>query len=205
MTVSEKNTKEPVLNPDRRVDPRVLRTRNLLEQAFAELLEEKGFQEMTIQDITERATVNRATFYAHFEDKYDLFDHFIRRHFNEALAEKAPLSAECTVERLQRIIVTVMEFYAPVHHHCTPTGKQQMAPMFESAVQEELKRYLLKWLGMSAMALIPLGVNPVIAANLWSWAIFGAAVQWAQENQKVPAADLARQVTAVLIAFCPEK
>ena len=53
-----------------RVDPRVKRTRKLLQQAFLELFQEKGFASISIQDITERATVNRATFYAHFPDKY---------------------------------------------------------------------------------------------------------------------------------------
>jgi AcrR family transcriptional regulator len=56
-----------------------------LEQAFLELLEEKGFQSVTVQDITDRATVNRATFYAHFEDKYALFDHIVRETFQQTL------------------------------------------------------------------------------------------------------------------------
>src|ERR1700690_1925078 len=50
-------------------DPRVKRTRLLLEQAFMVVLKEKGFQTITVQDIAQRAGVNRATFYAHFEDK----------------------------------------------------------------------------------------------------------------------------------------
>ncbi len=60
------------------VDPRVKRTRKLLQQAFLELFQEKGFAAISIQDITERATVNRATFYAHFQDKYALLDSIIR-------------------------------------------------------------------------------------------------------------------------------
>src|SRR6266849_5056183 len=52
-----------------REDPRVLRTRHLLLQAFSDLYSEKGFHAMTVQDITDRARVNRGTFYSHFEDK----------------------------------------------------------------------------------------------------------------------------------------
>ncbi len=55
-------------------DPRVKRTRQLLLQAFMALLEEKQhIYSISVQDIAERATVNRATFYAHFEDKYSRF------------------------------------------------------------------------------------------------------------------------------------
>ena len=55
------------LTPEK-LDPRVKRTRTLLEQAFMDLIQEEGFQGVTVQDIAERAGVNRATFYAHFAD-----------------------------------------------------------------------------------------------------------------------------------------
>ena len=54
-------------------DPRVKRTRKLLEDALMELLAEKSFDAITVQDIADRSTVNRATFYTHFVDKYELF------------------------------------------------------------------------------------------------------------------------------------
>lgn len=53
-------------------DLRVRRTRKLLRDALIDLTTQKGFAALTVQDITERAMVNRATFYRHFEDKYDL-------------------------------------------------------------------------------------------------------------------------------------
>ena len=46
---------------EEKLDPRVLRTRNLLGKAFIEVLAEKGFQAISVQDITERAGVNRTT------------------------------------------------------------------------------------------------------------------------------------------------
>ena len=51
---------------------------------------EKNFQSITVQDITERATVNRATFYAHFEDKYTLLDESVRDRFEEVLNSELP-------------------------------------------------------------------------------------------------------------------
>jgi AcrR family transcriptional regulator len=196
MTVATKTEEK------KRVDPRVLRTRKLLEQAFIELLNEKGFQEMTIQDITERATVNRATFYAHFEDKYDLLDSFIRQNFNEALKAKVPLAPVYSEERLQQVITVVMEFFAPVHKHCAPTDRQQLTPMLESAVQEELNRYLLDWFALTPPPLVPKGIKLATAANVWSWAIFGAAFQWAQDGQKAPAREIAREISVVLTVNC---
>lgn len=58
-------------------DLRVRRTRKLLKKALVELTIEKGFAEVTVRDLTERAMVNRSTFYRHYEDKYDLLSEHI--------------------------------------------------------------------------------------------------------------------------------
>ena len=58
-------------------DLRVRRTRKLLQKAMLEAASEKGFTHVTVSDITERAMVNRATFYRHYEDKYDLLAHYL--------------------------------------------------------------------------------------------------------------------------------
>jgi AcrR family transcriptional regulator len=62
-------------NPE---DLRIRRTRKLLQRALLEATSEKGFPHVTVSDIAERAMVNRATFYRHYEDKYDLLAHYIR-------------------------------------------------------------------------------------------------------------------------------
>ncbi|MCH5583580.1 TetR/AcrR family transcriptional regulator [Shimazuella sp. AN120528] len=56
----------------RKLDPRVVRTRQMLRDALVELIHEQGYEKITVQDITSRATLNRATFYLHYRDKLDL-------------------------------------------------------------------------------------------------------------------------------------
>ena len=58
-------------------DIRVRRTRQLLLTALMELTTQKGFNAVTVKDICERAMVNRATFYRHYRDKYDLLDQYM--------------------------------------------------------------------------------------------------------------------------------
>ncbi len=65
------------------LDPRIRRTRQLLFRALAELLMEKSFDEISVQDIAERSTVNRATFYDHFTDKFALLEAKIAEDFRE--------------------------------------------------------------------------------------------------------------------------
>src|SRR5690606_20829714 len=57
-----------------KTDPRILRTRKLIMDSFIELSGKKEFKEITVKDITTEAMINRATFYYHFEDIYDLLD-----------------------------------------------------------------------------------------------------------------------------------
>jgi AcrR family transcriptional regulator len=54
--------------PDRRVS----RTRRALKEALTDLILEKGYEAVTVQDVIDRADVGRSTFYAHFIDKDDL-------------------------------------------------------------------------------------------------------------------------------------
>lgn len=58
----------------KKIDLRVKRTQKMIIEAFIELVEESGFDHVTVQNISERAMINRATFYAHFKDKYDLYN-----------------------------------------------------------------------------------------------------------------------------------
>lgn len=57
-----------MVKPDRRVQ----RTRQMLQHALLALMQEQGYDTVTVQDIIDRANVGRSTFYAHFKDKEDL-------------------------------------------------------------------------------------------------------------------------------------
>lgn len=59
---------------EKKKDLRVMRSQKMIMEAFFSLVEEKGFDQITVSDIAERAMVNRATFYAHFKDKQDLYN-----------------------------------------------------------------------------------------------------------------------------------
>lgn len=58
-------------------DLRVIKTRKLIYQTLLELMKEKTFEEIKVSDICSRAMINRSTFYAHYEDKYELLVDFL--------------------------------------------------------------------------------------------------------------------------------
>lgn len=60
-----------------KVDRRVRRTRRLLREAFFELVKEKGYEAITVEDIVARADIGKTTFYVHFKSKRELLEHIV--------------------------------------------------------------------------------------------------------------------------------
>ena len=69
---------------------RLRRTQKLLREALIELIEERGFDKLTVQELTERAMVSRAAFYRNYQDKYDLVEQI----FTEAMEDLFNVVAE---------------------------------------------------------------------------------------------------------------
>ncbi|KRF46361.1 TetR family transcriptional regulator [Bacillus sp. Soil531] len=63
-----------------KVDRRIARTQEAIKKAFLELMSEKSFDSITIQNIADRANINRATVYLHYLDKFDLLDKIMEEH-----------------------------------------------------------------------------------------------------------------------------
>jgi AcrR family transcriptional regulator len=74
----------------KRTDLRIRRTHAQLREALIQLIEEKGFDAVTVGDIAERAMVNRATFYRHFQDKYALVSSIFREAADRLNKELGP-------------------------------------------------------------------------------------------------------------------
>jgi AcrR family transcriptional regulator len=60
-----------------KTDLRVIKTKKILFNTLLELMKNKNFEKIKISDICEESLINRSTFYAHYEDKYELLDDFI--------------------------------------------------------------------------------------------------------------------------------
>ena len=75
-------------------DPRAVRTRKLIIDAFNQLIAMKNFNQISVKDITEIATINRATFYTHFVDKYELLDFVLTERIKDIMKEQINCNQE---------------------------------------------------------------------------------------------------------------
>jgi AcrR family transcriptional regulator len=87
---------------------RVRRTQKLLREALVELIEEQGFEALTVGAITERAMVSRAAFYRNYRDKYDLVEQI----FAEAMSALHDAVGDLGREHPPAIWVTFFEHIA---------------------------------------------------------------------------------------------
>lgn len=181
-----------------KVDPRVKRTRELILRAFGELLGRKAFEAITVQDIADRATVNRATFYAHFQDKYDLLEHAFIESFQQALYKNLPAGSEYSPHTVQLLIQSVCEFLEELHSHCAPSMRSQFDSVLEKQIRGQLYEVLTSWLVRARPS--NLRDEAELRATVAAWAIYGAAAQWSQGDRKEPSEKFARRVLPVILA-----
>lgn len=183
----------------KRVDPRVRRTRQLLEESFLALMEEKGFQSVTVQDITNRATLNRATFYAHFDDKYALLDHVIGKSFRNSLREKLSTDSEFSLDNLRLLLFAVYEYMTRLNKPACIGSNAQFDPLIEKEVQRELFYFVSQWIEQLQTDSSPVQSNSETIASAVSWMIFGAALHWSRIEQKPPTEEISNQIIALLL------
>jgi AcrR family transcriptional regulator len=164
-----------------RIDPRVTRTRKLLLDAFMSLLAEKSFDDITVQDIAARATVNRATFYAHFVDKYALVDELIRESFTQMLQQRMATRALSTEEQLRRLILAVCDYWTTLHAQCKHSYR-----MFDSLVEAQVKAQLREQVRSAIVERSAPRSHSQARLELLA-TIYGAALEWSQRDGEHPA------------------
>jgi AcrR family transcriptional regulator len=147
----------------------------MLRDALSGLLHEKDFEAISIQDIAERSTVNRATFYDHYTDKTALVEDFVLQRFNNLLAARQVHKQTTFASDIRALILAVCDFFTQRTGACS---KQQrlFEPFVQSAIQKRLHQVLLEGLKQRSLE----GDRACLAAATVSWAIYGAATHWVQ-------------------------
>jgi AcrR family transcriptional regulator len=171
----EMSTFSPI---EEKIDPRIKRTRALIGNAFSQLLAEKGFQAVSVQDITEKAGVNRTTFYLHFADKYALLDYSVSQTFRQELEKRTLNLCHYTPENLRSLIITVGEFIINSNAHCAHADTQ-FETLVETQVKNQVQELLQVWGDKTG---IMTDVKTVAIAA--SWAIYGLALEWGHDKKR---------------------
>jgi len=165
-------------NSPQKIDPRVKRTREALLQSFGDLLAGKNFESISVQDVTEQAQLNRATFYAHFQDKYDLLNFFIRESFMREVEKRALNACHYSPDNLRSLLLAVCEFLARAHSGCAQPH-QQFEALIEPAIKNQIFEILLHWLKQE-----PTRPSADLSATAATWAMYGLAAHYSHMKKR---------------------
>lgn len=173
------------------VDPRVVRSRRMLMEALVRLIQRKPFDDISIQEIADEATLNRATFYLHFNDKNDLLQAMAASRFR-ALVDRRGLSFSGCDGGLRAIALGVCDYLAEAP--CCPDATAKMP--LESSIIPVVEAIFRE--GAPEHVAAP-GVDPELVITTAAWAIFGAAQRWLQMRDRVSAEEMAATIEAMVM------
>lgn len=166
-----------------RLDPRVIRTRQLLRDALVSLIPERGYDAISIQDIADRATINRTTFYLHYRDKNELLEEA----FYQLIVKATPLPSLEGIPPQKEGLESIALIFRQISHHSDFFRillNEESAPMFNTLVRRYITDVCLKWV----LALQPddtrVLVDPEIAINFLGSAYLGVVAWWLQDDMK---------------------
>lgn len=166
-----------------KIDPRIIRTRRLIMDAFIHVIQKKEFKDITINDITSEATVNRVTFYYHFIDKYDLLEKVTKEEFMNTVYNEIVEYKELNQTTIINIFLSVTNFQVKLSKQCR-SGFETFKTTIEVIIQKELENIFYQMLLNQHSTISDESLR--VAAVMLSWGIFGASVDWQQNNTVTP-------------------
>ncbi|GAC44234.1 TetR/AcrR family transcriptional regulator [Paenibacillus popilliae] len=182
---------------NKKTDLRIIRSKNSIRRAFVELLNEKGYEAITIQDIADKAMINRNTFYLHYQNKPDLLNSCmdelleeIKNTLNLCSSSNSPVN----VSKLVRIMQTILEkindnipFYKAmlVDENGIHGFQSRMEEMIKSTVNEGLDN-------------TPLDISKELLLQYIASTFMGIVVWWIKNNRSYTPEEISSQFGKIL-------
>ena len=172
------------------MDPRILRSRRMLMEALIRLLTQKEFDDISIQEIADEATLNRATFYLHYADKSALLQAMTDVRFRDLIERRGISFTDCN-GALRAIALGVCDYLA---ESTKCPGQLAQIPL-EGSIIPVVEGMFKE--GLAKHPVVP-GIDPALMATTAAWAVFGAARRWFQTPDRTPAEEMAASIETMV-------
>ena len=178
-------------------DPPRRRARQLLRGALMQLLGSKAFDDISVQDITDAATVNRATFYDHYTDKFALLEALIAGGFHRMLEERSVGYDGTCPSAASAIILAACDYLTTLHAAQGGCGncRSNVGALEDAAMIAAIRRVLAH--GMEKYTSVPEERRAMQSAAA-SWAIYGAVKEWLHTPDRRPADAVVPEIVAMV-------
>jgi AcrR family transcriptional regulator len=171
-------------------DPRILRSRRMLMDALAKLLRTKEFEQISVQEIADQATLNRNTFYLHYPDKAALLLAMTESRFRDLVKQRGISFTDCN-GALRAIALGVCDYLTELTNCSAMAALIPLEGSIIPVVADMIKE------GADHHRLIP-GVDAALLATTVAWAVFGGARLWHQTPDRIPAEEMAAKIEAMV-------
>src|SRR3984885_11749693 len=171
-------------------DPRILRSRRMLMDSLVKLLKKKEFEDISVQEIADDATLNRATFYLHYPDKNALLQAMTEVRFRDLIERRAITFTDCH-GALRAIALGVCDYLAETTGCPTQLARMSLEGSIIPVVEGMFKE------GLALHGITP-GVDVAMLATTAAWAVFGAARRWFQAPNRIPAEEMAARIETMV-------
>lgn len=169
-------------------------TKQSLINAFFSLASTKDFEKITIADITKGAQVNRATFYAHFKDKYDLMEYLMGDFASASIDNRTSGVVKFDEESIHQLVLAVWDFYQQPNIECRSSYGGLVLPQMKEKILNELKVFLSK------------SLEPIYSDNeknmfvpIFAQIIHEGAMQWASGNITMNKEEVAKKIALLVV------
>ena len=186
-------------------DLRFIRTNQMLCSSFTELLDRKKFEDITVNEICEKALIRRATFYTHFLDKYDFFAYFVRQNRDNFISRLTE-----TNEEKNLMDFSVHMFQQMVHYlseHMTMVQNILSSNAFSillDILAEEIQISFLEELHRTDSVKLRKDIVPQVAAAYYSGGIIQILRYWVTSRETLSEELLVKQYSILLGKFLTE-
>lgn len=175
-------------------DLRFVRTNQLLVQAFTELLSCKKFEDITVNELCEKAMIRRATFYTHFLDKYDFFAFFVhqqRSSFTEAFSATDNSSMNELFLHMSRQFI----HYFTEHMTLVQNVLESSAfPVLISILSEQMRAGLMTEYALRHKEKENAGINPETLVCFYSGGLMQLIHRWVKDKNRMSEEEVMEQI-----------
>lgn len=180
------------------LDPRIRRTRQMLHEALEQLLASRSIDKISVGDIAEQATLNRATFYDHYPDKFALLEGLVASRFQELLTRRGVVFDGTCSSALSHITRATCDYLASL-----PSGAQcpqrEMERHFETATMAVVRNAILQ----GARKHPTPGIPPEMLAATISGAIYAGAREWVHTPSRAPVESAVKSIISLIRPMFP--
>ena len=175
------------------MDRRIPKTQKAILDAFVGLMAEKNFEQITINEIADRANVNRGTIYLHYTDKFDLLDQCIDMHvmrlFDACLdSDASRMPSKAAMLRVFEYLEQHAAIYMTLMNNKGVTSfRSRLMDAILQGIDEQMDGHIPS-----------LEINKAITVQFLASAAVGVVEWWMTNSMPCPALDVVEQLWCLL-------